>query len=324
MTFISVILPCYNESENIPLVYDRLKNMFAQNNFEYEIIFVNDGSLDHSQEIVENLVNQDKNVIGISLGRNFGHQNALSAGIDYANGDGVILMDADLQDPPELIPEMIHEWQQGHEVVYAVRKNRKGEGFFKKITAALFYRIFCKIADTKIPLDTGDFRLLDRLVVENLKKMPEKTRFLRGMISWIGLRQTSVYFDRDERKHGNTNYPYTKMLKLALDGIFSFSSFPLKISSYFGILISITSFMLITYNLYHKMINNKNLLTGWSSLFISILFMGGIQLIFLGVIGEYMSRIFIEVKQRPLYVIKKISFNNMRRESQNLPYTAIY
>ncbi|MBF0312292.1 MAG: glycosyltransferase family 2 protein [Oligoflexia bacterium] len=304
---ITIIVPCYNEEKNIKLLYQRIMTTFAHNpyNCDFELIFIDDGSSDQSEKIINEHAKKDARVKGIFLSRNFGQQAAITAGINHASGDAVVFMDADLQDPPELILKMIEQWVNGYDVVYARRNKRIKESFFKKMTAAVFYRLLSKLTSINIPIDTGEFRLVSKDVLEALKSMPEKTRFIRGMITWIGFKQTSVYFDREERKIGETKYSLSKMYRLACDGITAFSVAPLKISTYLGLSISFISFVVILYSIYQKLNHNTKLISGWTSIIVTILFMGGIQLISLGIIGEYLSRVFEEVKNRPVYVVRK-------------------
>lgn len=305
MELISIVIPCYNEEDNVAIIYERINKIFSKLPYRVEIIFIDDGSTDETADKIKRLSEIDSKVLGLFLSRNFGHQMASTAGIDQSLGDAVILIDADLQDPPEVLPQMIELWKKGHDVVYGVRKKRKGEKFFKLLTAKIYYRLIQAITHVHIPVDTGDFRLLSRKVVNCLQQMPERSRFLRGMISWIGFNQTSVLYTREARFMGHSKYPYSKMIKFAWDGITTFSSFPLKLATWTGVLISFLSFLFIIWNIYQRLIDNKSLIVGWSSLIVTILFMGGIQILFLGIIGEYIARIFNEVKKRPLYLIKE-------------------
>jgi dolichol-phosphate mannosyltransferase len=302
MIELSVVIPVYNESLNVHKLYQRLKLVANSISLAHEFIFVNDGSKDNTLELVKELAAQDPAVRYISLSRNFGHQIAVMAGLDNTMGEAIVIIDADLQDPPELINEMYAKLRSGYEVVYAKRKKREGESFMKLFTAKLFYRILSSITSISIPVDTGDFRIIHKKVVEVLRKMPEQNKFLRGQISWIGFRQTYVEYSRAERAGGKTGYTYRKMIRFALDGITSFSDFPLKLSTFLGFAVSIITFFVGMYALYGKFVL-KDSVPGWASLMISVLFLGGIQLITIGIIGEYISRINTNIKQRPLYII---------------------
>ncbi|TGV02566.1 glycosyltransferase family 2 protein [Flavivirga rizhaonensis] len=301
---ISVVIPIYNEQGNIFELYNRL--ILSVTNFteKYEFIFVNDGSSDNSFIELLKLSESDKNVFYINFSRNFGHQIAVSAGLEFCKGKCVVIIDGDLQDPPELIPKLYEKYQNGFDVVYAKRQFRDGESILKKVTSKLFYRILKKIAQIEIPLDTGDYRLLDRKIVNVLNKMPEQNKFLRGQIAWIGLKQTYVLFDRDSRKNGKSAYSYSKMLRLAIDAVTGFSDKPLALVSRLGFIISFLSFMIIIYTLFAHYVL-KETVTGWSSLIVSFMFIGGIQLFSIGIIGEYVSRINNNIKDRPLYIIDK-------------------
>jgi len=302
---LSVIIPCYNEELVLRTTYERLSKVFeAMPEFDYEFVFVNDGSHDQTQEILTALHRSDSHVRGLRLSRNFGHQIAVTAGLEEARGDAVVIIDADLQDPPEIIPEMIHHWRKGNHVVYGIRAEREGESKFKLWTAKLFYRIINGLSDTKIPVDAGDFRLLDRKVVDILRAMPERARFLRGMVSWAGFRQTSVTYQRAARHAGESKYPLPKMIHFALDGIMSFSLVPLKLAIWTGFLAIWVAVLGIIVAIVDRLLE-KNLTRGWASLFVAVLFMGGIQLVSLGIIGEYLGRIYTEVKRRPLYAVQE-------------------
>jgi dolichol-phosphate mannosyltransferase len=283
----------------------------AQMQISCEYIFVNDGSKDHSFQLIKNLALADPAVKYIDFSRNFGHQIAVSAGLDLAAGDRVAIIDADLQDPPELIIEMFAKMDQGYEVVYAKRNNRNGESWLKKFTAKVFYRILKSITSVKIPVDTGDFRIIDRKVVNVLNQMPEHNKFLRGQISWIGFKQTYVEYNRNVRQAGSTGYTYKKMIRLALDGITSFSNFPLKVASICGFVVSGIAFIVMIYALYSRYII-KDYVEGWTSTIISVLFLGGIQLISIGIIGEYISRLSENARNRPLYIINE---TNIKKEA---------
>jgi len=301
---LSIVIPIYNEELNINLLYNRLLVVVNKMNISYEFIFINDGSKDKSLQLIEAIAITNPCIKFIDFSRNFGHQIAVTAGIDVSVGARVAIIDADLQDPPELIIDMYNKMDEDYQVVYAKRKNRKGENFLKKFTAKLFYRILAKITAIDIPVDTGDFRIIDRKVVDVLKKMPEQEKYLRGQISWIGFNQTFVEYDRDQRLGGTTGYTYKKMFKFALDGITSFSDFPLKFASISGFVVSGIAFFVMLYSLYSKFVLN-DVVPGWTSIMLSIMFIGGIQLICVGIIGEYISRIGNNIKKRPLYIVKK-------------------
>ena len=306
---ISIVVPLYNEEKNIRLMHDRLVSSILKITSNFEIIYVNDGSNDNSFLELLKLSNEDERVKYINFSRNFGHQIAVTAGLDYSKGAAVVIIDGDLQDPPEVIPEMYALYKEGFEVVYGQRLIRKGESFLKKITAKYFYRILKKITNINIPVDTGDFRLIDRKIVNDLKNMPEQNKFLRGQIAWLGYRQTSVFFERDERKFGETGYPFSKMLKFALDGITGFSDVPLQFVTKTGIFISFISFLVILYAIFSHFILERTI-TGWTSLIISSMFIGGVQLISVGIIGEYISRINKNVQNRPLYIVSETNVEN--------------
>ena len=306
---ISIVVPLYNEEKNIRLMHDRLVSSILKISSNFEIIYVNDGSNDNSFLELLKLSNEDERVKYINFSRNFGHQIAVTAGLDYSKGAAVVIIDGDLQDPPEVIPEMYAMYKEGFEVVYGQRLIRKGESFLKKITAKYFYRILKKITNINIPVDTGDFRLIDRKIVNDLKNMPEQNKFLRGQIAWLGYRQTSIFFERDERKFGETGYPFSKMLKFALDGITGFSDVPLQFVTKTGIFISFISFLVILYAIFSHFILERTI-TGWTSLIISSMFIGGVQLISVGIIGEYISRINKNVQNRPLYIVSETNVEN--------------
>jgi glycosyltransferase involved in cell wall biosynthesis len=302
----SVIVPMYNEEEVIPETYRRLTKVMEGLNKSYEIIFINDGSRDNTKAMLSELCKTDKRVKMIDFARNFGHQIAITAGMDYAAGDCMVIIDGDLQDPPELIPDMIEIWRSGFDVVYGKRKSRQGETFFKKFTAKIFYRLLGKLTDVDIPVDTGDFRLIDRKVCEALKQLPERSRYVRGLMSWVGFKQTAIEFERSERFAGETKYPLKKMLKLAMDGIMSFSYKPLRIASYLGTFLSLASFLYLIFVLLQKLIFPESAQSGWASIIAVSLFFNGIILLMLGIIGEYIGRIYDEAKGRPLYIISEL------------------
>jgi len=297
---LSVVVPLYNEEGNVLNMHARLKAVLLTITTNFETIYVDDGSRDATVERVLSI--QDPNTFLVKLSRNFGHQIAVSAGLDYSRGKAVVIIDGDMQDPPELIPELYKKYQDGYHVVFAKRRMRKGESAFKLLTARLFYRILNQLTTIEIPLDTGDFRLIDRSVVLHLQNMPERSKFLRGQIAWLGLRQVEVLYDRDSRLHGNTGYTLNKMLSLAISGITGFSDKPLRFVSRLGVYISILSFFLILYALYSHFILEKTV-SGWTSTILAVSFFGGIQLLSLGVIGEYLSRMHQNLQQRPLYIV---------------------
>jgi dolichol-phosphate mannosyltransferase len=301
---LSVIIPCFNEEPVIRATHERLTTVLREMREDYELIYVNDGSRDATQEILTELQLFDPHVRGLLLSRNFGHQIAVTAGLEEAAGDAVVIIDADLQDPPELIPKMIELWRDGNEVVYGVRIEREGESKFKLWTAKVFYRLINRLSETKMPLDAGDFRLIDRKVVEVMNAMPERARFLRGMVSWAGFRQIALPYDRGARQAGESKYPLRKMIHFASDGIISFSLVPLKLAIWTGFLAIWIAVAGIIVAIVDRLMD-KNLIRGWASLFVAVLFMGGVQLISLGILGEYLGRIYTEVKRRPLFVVQE-------------------
>ncbi len=311
---ISVVIPIFNEEKIIPELHRRLKDALLKVSSHYEMIFVNDGSKDNSLLQLMELPKIDNQVYFINLSRNFGHQIAVTAGLDFCSGKAVVIIDGDLQDPPELIPEMYRKHKEGYEVVYAKRTQRKGETFFKKITAKMFYRLLKRITAVDIPLDTGDFRLMDKKIVEYLHLMPEKNKFLRGQIAWMGFNQIGVEYTRDERKFGKTGYSLSKMINFAVDGITSFSNKPLTFVTKTGIIVFFISFLVIIYAIIAHFFLNRTI-TGWTSLIVSSMFIGGVQLISIGIIGEYISRINGNVLDRPLYLIE--STNLKQKENQS-------
>ena len=308
-TDLTVIIPIFNEEQNIPTLFNRLKDVVSNLGITHEFIFINDGSRDQSLKLIKELAVKDSNVRYINFSRNFGHQIAVTAGIDASKGETIAIIDADLQDPPELIGEMYNKMKEGYEVVYARRKSRAGESFMKKYTAKMFYRLLAKITSVKIPVDTGDFRIIHRKIVDVLKEMPEQQKYLRGQIAWIGFNQTYIEYDRSERLGGETGYTYKKMMRLALDGITSFSNFPLKFATMAGFVVSGITFLLSLYALYARFVS-KNFVPGWTSLILAVLFIGGVQLISIGIIGEYISRLSANVRKRPLYIVSDTNIQN--------------
>jgi polyisoprenyl-phosphate glycosyltransferase len=298
----SIVAPVYNEREILPEFYLRTVEAMTKLNEPFEIVFVNDGSRDGSTDVLRELHQKDQRVKVINLSRNFGHQLAITAGIDYAMGDAVIIIDSDLQDPPEFIIDLIVQWRSGYEVIYATRQERVGESIFKKMTAALFYRLIRRITNVNLPVDTGDFRLMDRRVVNALKSMREHNRFMRGLSAWTGYRQIGLPYRRDARKAGTTKYPFWKMVRFALDAITSFSYMPLQLATYFGFALALLSVIGILTAIILR-VTGLYALQGQATTLVSVLFLGGVQLIFLGIIGEYLGRIYDEVKQRPLYLV---------------------
>ena len=300
----SIVAPIYNELDNIPELYRRVKEVMDSTGETWELILVDDGSTDGSTEAICALGKEDKRVRPVIFARNFGHQIAITAGWDYARGAAVVIIDADLQDPPELILEMAKKWKEGYEVIYAVRAEREGESWFKLWTASLFYRIIYRITDVKIPLDTGDFRLMDRKVVDVLKQMPERHRFPRGMSAWVGFRQIGIDYKRAARLAGETKYPFRKMFRLALNAITSFSYFPLQVATFFGFASAGIAIIAIPPVVYLRMTGSQAFF-GQATTLIAVLFLGGVQLISLGVLGEYIGRLYDEAKGRPLYIVRE-------------------
>ena len=299
----SIIAPIYNEIDNLPELYRRVKEVMDSAGEPWELILVDDGSTDGSTDKIRELAQMDKIVRPVIFARNFGHQAAITAGWDYARGDAVVIIDADLQDPPEVILELAKKWKEGYEVVYAVRGEREGESWFKKFTAAMFYRLIYSITDVKIPVDTGDFRLMDRKVVDVLKQMKERHRFPRGMSAWVGFKQIGVTYKRVARVAGVTKYPFRKMLKLALNAITGFSYFPLQVATYFGFFSAGISILAIPIVIYMRMMGSGAFF-GQATTLIAVLFLGGVQLISLGILGEYIGRLYDEAKGRPLYIVR--------------------
>jgi dolichol-phosphate mannosyltransferase len=304
---LSVVVPIFSEASVINEFYSRIKGMFdsLKNKIKYEIIFVNDGSRDDSLNLLKALNKKDSSIKIINFSRNFGHQIAITAGIDRAKGDCIVTMDGDLQDPPEVIPEMIEKWNTGYKVVYGVRKKRKGEGAFKIITANVFYRILNLMSNLKIPVDSGDFRLMDREVVDRLKTLKEGNRYVRGLVAWLGFPRIGVYYERDPRYAGKPKYSIRNSLRLSLNGITSFSEKPLNFSSYAGYLIVLSSFTFALWLIASKMANPGFVIEGWVPIIVVVLFLGGVQLISIGILGQYVARIYSEVRCRPLYIVQE-------------------
>ncbi len=300
----TIIAPVYNEAESLPELYRRVKEVMDSTGEAWELVLVDDGSQDGSSDMIRKLAEQDSAVRPVIFARNFGHQIAVTAGLDYSRGDAVVIIDADLQDPPEVILDLINKWREGYEVVYAVRAEREGESWFKLATASLFYRLIFRITDVKIPLDTGDFRLLDRKVVSVMNSMRERHRFLRGMASWVGYRQVGVKYKRAARFAGTTKYPLKKMLRLALNAITSFSYVPLQLATFLGFFAAGLSVVAIPVVIIMRLVGSQAFF-GQATTLIAVLFLGGVQLISLGILGEYIGRIYDEVKGRPLYIVRE-------------------
>lgn len=301
----SIIAPIFNEAGNIPDLYTRVRDVLDSTGETWELLLVDDGSTDNSADLMREYAGQDERLRPVIFARNFGHQIAVTAGLDYCRGDAVVIIDADLQDPPEVILDLIAKWKEGYEVVYAVREEREGESWFKLITASLFYRMISSITDVNIPMDAGDFRLLDRKVVDVLNQMREKHRFLRGMSSWVGYRQTGVPYRRVARQVGETKYPFRKMFRLAINAVTSFSYFPLQLATYIGFIAAGISILSIPIVIAIRLWGSETPLLGQTTTLIAVLFLGGVQLISLGILGEYIGRLYDEAKGRPLYIVRE-------------------
>ena len=306
MKKVSVVIPMYYEEEVAKECYIRTKKvLMSLKEFEHEIIFVNDGSKDKTLEILEIIAEEDKKVKVVSFSRNFGHQAAVTAGLKFVSGDCCLIIDSDMQDPPELLIDMIKLWEQGNEVIYAKRKKRKGESAFKLFTAKMFYKVLNGLSDVEIPKDTGDFRLADKKVIDVINSMPEHNKFLRGLFSWVGFKQVPIEYERQERFAGNTKYPLKKMLKLASDGIISFSTKPLKLIGGIGLISIFISFTILIYAILSYIFSWNDLTSGWTSIMVAITFFAGVQLVSIWMISEYIARIYDETKNRPEYIIDK-------------------
>ena len=304
MRKVSVVIPMYYEEEVANECYNRTKKVLnSLKNYDHEIIFINDGSKDKTLPILKEIASKDENVKVVSLSRNFGHQAAVTAGLKFVTGDCILIIDSDMQDPPELLVDMLKLWEDGNEVIYAKRKTRKGESKFKLMTAKMFYKVLNGLSDVDIPKDTGDFRLVDRKVVDVINSMPEHNKFLRGLFSWVGFKQAPIEYERQERFAGKTKYPLKKMLKLASDGIISFSTKPLKIIGGIGIISIFVSFILLIYAILSYVFKWNNLASGWTSLMVAITFFAGVQLVSIWMISEYIARIYDDTKKRPEYII---------------------
>lgn len=303
----SLIIPIYNEEETIPELYRRVSDVMDSLDDSVELILINDGSRDRSLNLMRELQERDARVCYISFARNFGHQAAVTAGLNFARGQVIVVLDADLQDPPELIPKMIESWQAGYHVVYAQRTKRKKESWFKRLTAYVFYRLLRQLADVDIPADTGDFCLMDRQVVDVLNSMPERNRYIRGLRAWIGFRQTAVKFERDPRFAGEVKYTFKKSLALAINSLVSFSKIPLRLSTYLGLFSALIALLMALLVLYWRLQQPNSPVTGLATILIAVFFLGSVQLISIGILGEYIGRIYEEVKGRPAYTIAEIA-----------------
>lgn len=310
----SILIPLYNEEENILILYNRLLQVINSYNQSFEIIFVDDGSKDNSLRCLQELEARDNRVKYLSLARNFGHQVAVTAGLNHVHGSCIIILDADLQDPPELIPALIEQWKNGNHVVYAKRTFRHNESIAKRYTAFLFYRLLTKLAEVEIPTDAGDFCLLDRKVVDILNAMPERNRYIRGLRSWVGFNQVAVEYERDSRNAGSVKYTFAKSLKLALNATFSFSNVPLRVATYTGVISAVAAIIMAFLVLYWRIFQPHSAVHGFTTILMVVFFLGAIQLITVGILGEYIGRIYEEVKARPLYTIKEaVGFEKERK-----------
>ena len=308
----SLVITVYNEEKTLPELYRRISELMDRLDDQAELILVNDGSKDRSLQLLRDLHERDPRVCYLSLARNFGHQIAVTAGLNYVRGEVIVILDADLQDPPELIPDMVEKWRQGYHVVYAKRTQRQKESWFKRFTAYVFYRLLKQLADVDIPTDTGDFCLMDRQVVDVLNSMPERDRYIRGMRSWIGFQQTAVYFERHPRFAGEVKYTFSKSLSLAINGLVSFSKVPLRISTYVGLLAAVAAIFMGLLVIYWRIFVPQSPLTGFTIILVAIFFLGAVQLVSIGILGEYIGRIYEEVKGRPLYTLSEVGgFHNV-------------
>jgi dolichol-phosphate mannosyltransferase len=314
---VSIIIPIYNEEENIPELYQRLQTVIKQLDAEAEITFIDDGSQDNSLNLIRRIYQHNRNFHYISLARNFGHQIAVTAGLNYVLGQVIVVMDADLQDPPELILPMIEKWRQGYQVVYAQRISRKKESVLKRFTAYTFYRILRRLADVNIPPDTGDFCLMDREVVDILNAMPERNRYIRGLRAWVGFRQTAIAFERDPRFAGKVKYSFAKSWALAINGIISFSRVPLQLATYLGMISAAVAILMIFLVLYWRLFDPNSPLIGYTLITIALFFLGSVQLFCIGILGEYIGRIYEEVKGRPIYTVKEMRGVTNRKKVKN-------
>jgi len=303
----SFIIPIYNEEDTLFEMYRRVRAVMDQMDGSVELVLVNDGSRDRSLFLMRELHEKDPQVCYLSLARNFGHQVAVTAGLNFVRGQAIVILDADLQDPPELIPALVEKWQQGYQVVYAQRTKRLRESWFKRLPAYVFYRLMRRLADVEIPVDTGDFCLMDRQVVDVLNTMPERNRYIRGLRSWVGLEQTSICFEREPRFAGEVKYTFRKSLSLAVNSLVSFSKLPLRLSTYVGLLAAVAAVLMAVLVLYWRIVAPASPLTGFASIMIAIFFLGAVQLVSIGILGEYVGRIYEEVKGRPLYVLSEVA-----------------
>ena len=319
ITDLTIVVPCYNEEKVLPEFVSRTISVIQNLKKSFEMILINDGSKDSTGEVARSLADKHPEIKVINFSRNFGHQSAVTAGIDHAKGRAVILIDADLQDPPEVITEMVQKWHEGYDVVYGQRQTREGETRFKLLTAKFFYQCLRFLTDKSIPKDTGDFRLMDRKVVDEIKNMREKHRFIRGMVSWVGFRQTPVLYDRKPRFAGKTNYPLKKMLMFSLDAILSFSILPLRLITFLGMVIVVVALFFSSLIFIVRMSQPDYFIPGFSATTLLILFFGGIQLFAIGVVGEYLGRIYEEIKRRPLYIISDSYKTNSKPQSPPFP-----
>ena len=305
MIVFSVVVPCFNEEEVIGETYRRLTAVMQSMGEAYEIVFVNDGSRDNTARIIADFCREDKNLRLIDFSRNFGHMPAISAGMDYARGEAVFVIDADLQDPPEVFPEMVAKWREGYHVVYGQREKREGEGWFKKLSAKIFYRLLRSMTNVDLPVDTGEFRLMDRKVVDTVNRLPEKNRYIRGLVSWVGFKQAPVTYVRQERFAGETKYPLRKMVVFAMDAITAFSYKPLKLATIMGFLMSFASFIYLVVIFYQRFFTDRTI-AGWASIIGVLLLTQGIVMMILGLMGEYIGRLYEEVKNRPAYIVREV------------------
>ena len=311
----SFIVPIYNEEETIPELYRRLSAVMNRMDGLVELILINDGSRDRSLQLLRDLHQKDPRICYLSFARNFGHQIAVTAGLNFVRGQVIVILDADLQDPPELIPDMVEKWRQGYQVVYAQRTQRQKEGWFKRFTAYFFYRILKKLADVEIPTDTGDFCLMDRQIVDILNSMPERNRYIRGLRSWVGFQQTAIRFERNPRFAGEVKYTFSKSLALAINGLVSFSIVPLRLSTYLGLVAAVAAIFMALLVLYWRLFVPHSPLTGFTIILMAIFFLGSVQLVSVGILGEYIGRIYEEVKARPLYTLAEVG--GFERKSSN-------